>query len=260
MPSRSISFDLARLRAGLKPFRLHWFPRLRSTNDHAVALRARGELYAPAVVLTGHQTAGRGRGGNAWWSGRGSVTATFAFPIDDALSPPQLPLLAGLAVRDAAAELIGDDGVQLKWPNDLLYDGRKLAGLLCERAHKVDLVGVGLNVNVAAADVPRPLRDRVTSLQMLSGRTTDLSTAVAIVASHLHRTLTRRREQSFAQALRAYDRHHALVGRRVRVDPGGSEPAIQGRCEGLDATGRLLLRDGGTLHRVIAGHVTLLDA
>ncbi len=64
------------------------------------------------------------------------------------LEPHQLPLLAGLAVRNAAAELSGDDGIDLKWPNDLLYGGKKLGGLLCERIHKADLIGLGLNVNL----------------------------------------------------------------------------------------------------------------
>src|SRR5947207_10623919 len=69
---RACSFDLSRLRREIKPFKLHWFPRLRSTNDHAAALRERGELYAPAVVVSGHQMAGRGRGGNSRWWGRGA--------------------------------------------------------------------------------------------------------------------------------------------------------------------------------------------
>src|SRR5438270_7466674 len=80
-PSR---FNLTALRAGVKPFRLHWFPTLRSTNDHAAAMRKRGELFAPAIVLTGRQTAGRGRGSNTWWSGAaGMLTVTFVFPVDE---------------------------------------------------------------------------------------------------------------------------------------------------------------------------------
>ena len=61
------SYDLGVLRQRLRAFRLYWFPRLRSTNDHAAALCKRGGLFAPAVVLTGCQTAGRGRGDNASW-------------------------------------------------------------------------------------------------------------------------------------------------------------------------------------------------
>jgi BirA family biotin operon repressor/biotin-[acetyl-CoA-carboxylase] ligase len=252
------AFRLAELRRQLKPFRLHWYPRLRSTSSHAAVLRRRGELFAPAVVLTGHQLAGRGRGGNTWWSGEGSLTVTFALAAEESVAAHHVPLLAGLAVRAAAAELAGTDDVQLKWPNDLLHRGRKLAGLLCERVDKADLVGVGLNVNCDLADVPPHLRDRVTSLNDVAGRSVDMTEALLAVARHLHRTLAHRDQGTFAAALREYDRHHALVGRRVTVIGGPGEPAVTGRCEGLDETGRLLLRERRALHRVIAGHVQLL--
>src|SRR3954470_11891779 len=162
-------FQLDRLRRSIKPFRLHFFTRLKSTNDHAAALRKRGELFAPAIVLTGHQMAGRGRGSNTWWSGDGSLTVTFVFAAEEHLAPHHVPLLAGLAVRNAAAELAGNDDVQLKWPNDLLFGGRKLAGLLCERVYKADLVGLGLNVNVQRRDIPVALRKTVTSLREIAG-------------------------------------------------------------------------------------------
>jgi BirA family biotin operon repressor/biotin-[acetyl-CoA-carboxylase] ligase len=256
--SRTASYDLARLRMGIKPFRLHWFSRLRSTNDHAIALRQRGDLYAPAVVLTGHQLAGRGRGSNTWWSGAGSLTVTFAMPIEDGGAPHQLPLIAGVAVREAVSELLGDDDVvRLKWPNDLLVDGRKLAGLLCERAFKADLIGLGLNVNVAPSAVPKALRQRVTSLSQVARKEFDLTDVLTTIAKHLHPSLSHRQEQSFAALLRRYDAYHALVGKRARVT--GTESPVSGRCEGLDAMGRLLLRDGQKLHRVIAGHVEVMD-
>src|SRR3954466_3467714 len=95
-------FALALLKEELKPFRLHFFPRLRSTNDHAVLLRKRGDLFAPAIVLTLHPIAGRGRGRNAWWSGPGALTVTFIVPIEKTRDPHQIPLIAGLAVRNAA--------------------------------------------------------------------------------------------------------------------------------------------------------------
>src|SRR3954470_17990529 len=114
------AFRLDDLRTALRPFRLHWFPELGSTNDHAAALRKAGELFAPAVVLAGRQTAGRGRGGNTWWSGPGCLTVTFVLPVDERLAAHQVPLIAWLAVRNAAAELAGSDAVKLKWPNDLV--------------------------------------------------------------------------------------------------------------------------------------------
>jgi BirA family biotin operon repressor/biotin-[acetyl-CoA-carboxylase] ligase len=252
------SFDLATLRTHIKPFRLHWFPRLRSTNDHAATLRKRGELFAPAMVLTGHQLAGRGRGVHTWWSGPGCLTVTFVIPIEEHLAPHQVPLLAGLAVRNAAAEISGDQRIALKWPNDVLHNGRKLAGLLCERVHKADLVGLGLNVNLDPRKAPAALRERITSLATIAGREFDMTDALITVARHLRTTLLHRDERLFSHFLHEYDSHHALVGRRVSVINNGGPPAT-GKCEGLDSTGRLLLRNRNrTLHRIVAGQVQLL--
>jgi len=258
MPDTS-SFNLAALRTQIKPFRLHWFPRLRSTNDHAAVLRKRGELYAPAMVLTGHQLAGRGRGSHTWWSTSGSITVTFVLPIETHLAPHQVPLLAGLAVRNATAEIAGEQRIALKWPNDVLYDGRKLAGLLCERVHKADLVGLGLNVNLDPRKAPTALRERITSLSTIAGRSLDMTEALITVARHLNVTLLHRDERLFAESLRAYDAHHALIGRRVAVIDNGHGAPTTGKCEGLDSTGRLLLRDRQrTLHRIVAGQVQLV--
>ena len=255
MTAAAESYDLERLRTSLRPFQLHWFPRLRSTNDHAAALRRAGKLFAPAAVLAGRQTAGRGRGAHVWWSGSGCVTVTFVLPIGQQVQPHQLPLIAGLAVRNASAELTGDDRVGLKWPNDVLYDGRKLAGLLCERVEKADLVGLGLNVNLDPASAPAPLRERLTSLSRVAARGFDLTTALSTVTGHLHRLLERQADQPFATLLREYDAHHALVGKKVSVLDASDAVAVTGRCEGLDEMGRLLLRSGSQVHRIISGQV-----
>lgn len=251
----STSFNLARLRPAIKPFKLHWFPRLRSTNDHAAELRRRGNLFAPAIVLTGHQIAGRGRGGNRWFSAGGSLTVTFVFPVEEHLAPHQIPLVAGLAARDAAAELAGDDAVAMKWPNDVLRDGRKLAGLLCERVSKADLIGVGMNVNLDPRRAPPALRGQITSLSMLAGRPINLTDALIVLARHVHRAMTRRGDRLFAETLQRYDAHHALVGRQVSVVEAGSQRLVTGRCAGLDPTGRLLLKNRSKAYAVIAGQV-----
>jgi len=249
------SFDLPRLRERVKPFRVHYFPRLRSTNDHAAELRRRGGLFAPAIVLTSNQTAGRGRGANTWWSRPGSLTVTFVLAVEERLKPHQLPLLAGLAVRNAAAELTRDPGIQLKWPNDVIYDGKKLGGLLCERVLNADLVGVGVNVNLDPSRAPGVLRDRIASLSQLRGGPLDMSDALSIVAAHLRLTLSRAADGPFAPLLREYDAHHALLGRQIVVTTSADVPPAHGRCEGLDPMGRLLLRSRGRLHHVIAGQV-----
>jgi BirA family transcriptional regulator, biotin operon repressor / biotin---[acetyl-CoA-carboxylase] ligase len=255
-----LSFDLPRLRAGLKPYRLYWFPRLRSTSDHAGRLRRAGRLFGPAAVLTGRQIAGRGRGKNTWWSDPGVLTVTFAIPLHDRLPPQELPLIAGLSLRNAAAEITGDDRLLLKWPNDLLHDGRKLAGLLCERVSNVDLIGIGLNVNVDPKNAPRKLRDQMTSLLHIGGNPLDMTDVLLAVARNLRHNLRRRMEIPFSSFVREYSRHDALAGRRITVSAGADEPPITGRCEGVDSTGRLLIRRRSEVHRIVAGMVTVVPS
>ncbi len=239
-----------------QPFRLYWFPRLRSTNDQAGRLRRTGRLYDPAAVQTARQIAGRGRGANAWWSSPGVLTVTFALPVHERLPPQELPLIAGMALRDAAAQITGDNDILLKWPNDLLHNDRKLAGLLCERISNVDLVGIGLNVNVDPAHAPRALRNQITSLFCISGKTFDITDVLIAIAVHLHQNTRRRMEMPFSAFVREYSRHDALAGKIVSVVVG-EEPAISGRCEGVDSAGRLLVRQRAKLHTVVAGTVTL---
>jgi BirA family transcriptional regulator, biotin operon repressor / biotin---[acetyl-CoA-carboxylase] ligase len=246
-------YDLRRLKSAVKPFRVCYFTRLRSTSDHAARMRREKRLFAPALVLTSHQMAGRGRGANTWFSSSGCITVTFVLAVDPTAEAHQLPLSAGIAVRDAVAELTGNPAIQLKWPNDILFEGKKLAGLLCERIDNADLIGIGMNVNLSSNRVPKSLRDRATSLSQIRGAEIDITTALATIAGHLHRTVSRRAEKPFAETLREYDRHHALFGKRVVVR--GEDETISGTCEGLDSMGRLLLRDQSTLHHVIAGHV-----
>ena len=77
---------------------------------------------------------------NTWWSNPGVLTVTFALPTRDRIPPQELPLIAGLAVREIAAHSTGKSHILLKWPNDILHDNQKLAGLLCERVNNVDLI------------------------------------------------------------------------------------------------------------------------
>jgi BirA family biotin operon repressor/biotin-[acetyl-CoA-carboxylase] ligase len=258
--NKSEGFELDRLREGIAPFRLHYFPSLKSTNTHAATLRKRGTLFAPAIVLTTRQTAGRGRGSNTWASPAGNLTVTFAMPVQGHLPAHQLPLVAGLAVRHAAAELLGSDDVKLKWPNDLVVTNRseirKLAGLLSERVENLDLIGLGFNVNLNPAKAPKELRDRLTSLRALAGHEFDLTNVLIAIAVRLRTTLGARDSTLFPAFLTEYDRHHALVGRRVSIV--SEAETVTGTVAGLDDTGRLLVRErSGILHRVIAGHVVL---
>jgi len=253
------------LKERLNPFRLYYCARVRSTNDHALALRRRRQLYAPAIVLTSHQIAGRGRGSNTWWSGRGSLTATFCVPVDPKRPAHYIPLLAGLCVRDALVDVLGESPasqeIKIKWPNDLWHDDLKLAGLLCERFDHVDFIGVGLNINVNPADIPKGLRHRVTSVNALTdGSPLDVSTVLCAVAGQIAGRLLRVKNpgESFAMALKQLQRLHALTGRVIRVTEPGSNAPIQGVCEGIGSEGELLLATPNGTRAVVAGHVEVV--
>jgi BirA family biotin operon repressor/biotin-[acetyl-CoA-carboxylase] ligase len=236
------------------PLYLHSYPRLRSTSDQARRLADGGMLNAPAVVFTRNQTAGRGRGTNRWWSGRGCLTVTFAFPEASGIPPEHVSLHAGVAVRRAVVELTGNHDVLLKWPNDLVFEGRKLAGLLCERHRGFDLIGLGLNV--APQHVPRHLAGSIASLRDLKDRVFTLAPVLGAVTKHLI-TIFSPESTRFGEILRMYDQNHYLVGREVVVTDGGK--AVVGLCEGLDRQGRLLVREGRNLRRVIAGSVRVAE-
>lgn len=256
MRSAADRFALESLRPQLKPWRLHYFTRLGSTNDHAARMRREGRLVAPSIVLASRQTRGRGRGSNRWHSPTGCLTVTFALPIDETRLPHQLPLIAGIAVRRALSQLVDSQVIKLKWPNDLLHDDLKLAGLLCERVARVDLIGLGLNVNIHPREAPASVRDRVTSLQAILGRPIALGEVLVGVASALHALLlhpgTRR---DLSQLSNEYRAHDALLNRTITVQPPG-EAVIRGECRGIDRHGRLLVTSAdGTTHRLVSGHI-----
>ena len=253
------TIEVERLRTEIKPFTLHYFTRLNSTNDRAIEMRRDNKLYAPAIVLTPAQMAGRGRGTNKWWSRRGVLTITFAMPIDEQVPPNFVPLMAGLAVRDSVASMLPGHDIQLKWPNDIYIDGKKLAGLLCERTDKVDLIGLGLNVNFRNNQVPDELQHNIVSMSATANSDFNMTDVIVVITRCLQLMFRHQNEMTFAQLLRRYDEHHALIGRKIIVGEIGSESPIMGKCEGLDSSGRLLVRDRKVLHRIIAGHVRLAE-
>lgn len=209
-----------------------------STNDRARALAAAGAPHGTLVTASA-QTAGRGRQGRSWAGppGRALLCSLLLRDYD-----PLLPLRAGLAVADLAG-----DAARVKWPNDVLLDGRKLAGILVE-ARPQDgwaVLGIGVNVAVELADLPPELRDRAATL----GRPPDgVEPALAELLGHLEERLA----APHADALAALRSRDALREQPVRW-AGGS-----GTGAGIDDTGALLVRrDDGTLETLDAGEVHL---
>jgi len=229
-----------------------------STNADLVARAAAGEDIAGAVLLAEAQTAGKGRHGRSWTTPPMAQVALSAGVAVDGVGPDGwgwLPLLTGVAVADAVRAAAGVDA-GLKWPNDVLVAGRKLAGILAEvAAGPVIVVGLGLNVSLRAEEAPV---DTATSLAML-GRPGDRNVLAAAVLENLAARVSDWRAAGGASAaLRAdYRRLSVTLGAPVRVlMPGEAE--ITGTAVDLDELGRVVVDDGNARTAVAAGDVTHL--
>jgi BirA family biotin operon repressor/biotin-[acetyl-CoA-carboxylase] ligase len=226
--------------------------------------RARAGAPEGTVVVAESQTAGRGRLGRQWHSPAGAnLYCTVVLRPDRPPSVvPQLALVAGVAVADAVRETIGGTPA-IKWPNDVLLGGCKVAGILTEMEGEADrvafvLVGIGVNVNLAADEFPAELAGRATSLRAVAGAPVDRAAFAARLLTALEARYGRFLAGGFAAIRPAFEATAFLTGRAVRVS--GPEAATHGRVAGVDDDGALLLEgpDGARV-RVLSGEVTLRE-
>ncbi len=233
-----------------------------STNSEAERQLAAGR-EPPFGVLAAVQTAGRGRLGRVWHSkDNGNLYLSLAFrPL---LAPERMQmftLVMGVRLGHFLAERFGLK-MQVKWPNDLLCDGRKLAGILTEARidadHVRDLVfGIGINLNAREKDFPPELRATAGSLALAVGKPLDPHRTAAEIIAHLlasyEKFVAEGKGADFAELWTRYD---FLCGKKVTVSMLGKE--LAGTVAGLDESGALLLRDSkGNTHALNAGEVTL---
>lgn len=227
-----------------------------STSSDVAALARLGAVEG-TVVAADHQVSGRGRLDRSWQAPPGTaVTASVLLrPADVPASRwPWLPLLIGVAVV-AAVRTVSGVSAGLKWPNDIVVDGRKLAGILAEVVRDGDaavVVGVGLNVSAAAADLP----STGTSLALCGARRVDRAELLAAVLAAVEQEyLMWRRAGGHADAAAAaYRSLCTTLGATVRVSvPAGGE--VAGVAVDIDDGGRLVVRTGSGDRALSVGDV-----
>lgn len=227
-----------------------------STND---VLLIRAERGAPSgtVVIAESQTAGRGRRGRRWQSAPGdSLTFSLLWRFAPGTQPLGLSLAAGLAVV-RALEKIGAGDTALKWPNDVLKEGKKLAGILIElvpNAPHAAVIGIGMNVRLPAT-MPDELRAQSAAL----GDGIDPNTMLAAVLRELQATLETFATAGFGALREAWQARHAFQGAPVLLWSDFA-PLRKGLCRGVDVDGALLFESDGHLERILSGEISLRGA
>ena len=212
------------------------YPTLASTSDTAAALLAAGEV-PPFVVTATTQTAGRGQRGRAWESPPGNLYLTYALPrrVD---AVPLAGFAAALAVREALTAWVAPEQLRLKWPNDVLLQGRKVAGVLLENRGEGLLVGIGINLVHTPAGATRWPAGCVA--EMLT-HTVPLPERDA-VREALTAPLLRWLDASAAVVCAAWQQVAWGIGTRLTLEDAAGAGQVSGICAGIDADGRLRLQ------------------
>ncbi len=275
---RPDAFDLDLIRSQHSDWDLHFFPELGSTNDWALREFRHRALPRPAVILAQRQTSGRGRGSHLWQAPPGNLTFTLALtvaqppaaiPTHPVLSPTstldwpvRLALATPLAVRQSVIELNLRAACQIKWPNDLLINNQKLAGILIEslpapqsgppheQRGTTFVIGIGLNVNSApslgTAAEERPSL-APTSLASVLKHPLDLTTVLLKLLAQLQ--LWYRKIEVFPQTGFRFDQsslldayNQALCWRGERVTLNHGQQSLTGELLGVNQSGHLQIQ------------------
>ncbi len=238
---------------------------LNVTSSTQEEVRRLAEEGAPSgtLVIAEEQTGGRGRQGKKWFSPphKGIWMSLLLRPQRPLSFAPQLTLLTAVAVCRAVRKVSGIDA-GIKWPNDLLVQGKKICGILIESAGederiKYCITGIGIDVNVDRDEMPAELHDIATSLKMESGQVQNRAELIAAVMYELELLYTLYEEEGFAPIRHLWEALSVTLGRRVTVKTAQGD--VNGTAEALDESGALVvLDDGGKNIMIFSGDVQLV--
>ncbi len=237
------------------------FEQTTSTND-VIEKLARDGVKEGVVVFAESQTKGRGRLGRKWIS-PAHKGLWFSLLLRPNLRPQeatQLTVASATALRRAIHSETGLNP-EIKWPNDILVRGKKVAGILTEMSAELDrvqhvILGIGVNVNTGAGEFQPELRKLATSLKIESGRAISRADLATAILYELDRDYARVCAGGFAALADEWEAHCTTIGRDVTIQVG--ERRLRGRAESLSDEGALLLRtEHGHLESIIGGNVTL---
>jgi BirA family biotin operon repressor/biotin-[acetyl-CoA-carboxylase] ligase len=237
-------------------YHLHYLPQVDSTNEEARRMALENSLI-PTWIIADVQTAGRGRRGRAWDSPSGNLMTTLYLPhAPEPKQAGQLAFVAGLALETTVRHFIGEGAsVSLKWPNDVLIDGKKASGILLESTQQDPqrrwlAIGLGLNLATHPQDTPYP----ATNISAITGKSVSNLQALEVLAAAFEGLYQQWKMGGFAPVLQAWRAvAHGIGGPLVaRLE----NQTIEGIFLDIDETGALQLQDpAGGMHVIDAGDV-----
>ncbi len=233
-----------------------------STNDFAMALVESGVSY-PTVVMADSQESGKGRLGKSWISekGKGLYCSLILQPKLERNEIAKTTLVAGLAVAKYLEDIMRREPVELKWPNDIYFQGRKIAGILTEsqfipEKRAVIVIGVGINVNYENKDLRVGLNNPATSIKIINGSQLKPESLVEPLCWSIIEYVKRFETEGFAKLREEWRQRDFLLGKMVEMI-NVKKKIVKGRALGIDEDGVLLVEDSEHIHQILSGDVRL---
>jgi BirA family transcriptional regulator, biotin operon repressor / biotin---[acetyl-CoA-carboxylase] ligase len=238
------------------------FDRVDSTNQIALEMASNG-MPGGLVILAESQERGKGRLGRKWFSPEGVnlYLSLFLRPHQPPREFPLFSLATSVAVVEAIEKVTGLSPA-IKWPNDILLDHRKVAGILLESETGGGqtpplVIGIGLNVNLDHSDLPPELQPTAGSLKMALGHEVDRTVLVCTLLETLSEQILLLQEGKADLLIQAMKQKCQTLGKKVRVDT--PRQAFEGRAEEIQDDGGLMIRMGdGNLRKILIGDITHL--
>lgn len=253
----------SRLKSTVLGQEIHYFNEVGSTNNEAKKLAAAG-CPEGTIVVAEEQVTGRGRLARGWFSphGKGIWLSVVLRPPFSPMEAAKCTLMAAVGVNRAINAVTGA-GCGIKWPNDILWQGRKVVGILTEMNAEMDainyiVIGMGINVNIEAAEFPSEIAATATSLAVAAGRSVSRIELLTTILSELERAYTLVKESGFAPVLAEWKNQSVTLGQEVDVH--GIDRNFTGTAVDIDAEGALLIKTPAGMERVLAGDVSIRPA
>jgi BirA family biotin operon repressor/biotin-[acetyl-CoA-carboxylase] ligase len=261
-----VPLRLQQVRDGLVTRRLgkpiYYFSQIDSTNSYARRLAEQGADQG-GVIVAEAQTHGRGRLGRSWVSPPflNLYCSVILRPELPPVHAPQLTLMAAVALAETVASFVAT-GPSIKWPNDILVGGKKLAGILTESAchsGRIDFVilGIGVNLNYPVDLMPDTIRGTATSITSLTENNVSRELFLRRLIQDLDRCYGELEEAGFGAIAARWEARFGLRGKKVRVEM--TDGVLIGTALGIDQDGALIVEDGGQVRRIVAGDVFPID-